>query len=405
MKKLPSLLLGLALLAVLRLPAAPSAGAWVGTWVSAQQLTEPKNMPPQPGLQHTTLRQIIQMSIGGPRIRLSFSNVFGHAPLHLVAVHVAKSAGGGAIDPATDQALTFHGNGAVTIEPGASMISDPLDFPITAFEQLAVSIKLEKVPDALTGHPGSRQTSFYQEGDYVTAVKLPEPQKIEHWYFLSGVDVWNEAPAAAVVTLGDSITDGRGSTTDHNDRWPDDLAHRLRENAATANVAVLNQGIGGNRLLRDGLGPNALSRFDRDVLAPPGVKWLIVFEGINDLGTAAGARAHGWPAATAQDIIAALEQIALRAHAHGIKVFGTTITPYEGCFYFSKEGEADRQTVNNWIRTGGAFDGVIDFDAIARDPANPSHLSAAVDGGDHLHPSAAGYHLMSNAIDLALFEK
>ncbi|HWA85226.1 MAG TPA: SGNH/GDSL hydrolase family protein, partial [Opitutus sp.] len=229
-------------------------------------------------------------------------------------------------------------------------------------------------------------------------------EHVEHWYLLSALDVETEQAAAAIVVLGDSITDGHGSTTDRNDRWPDDLAHRLAGHKGTANIAVLNQGIGGNRLLRDGLGPNALARFDRDVLAPPGARWLIVLEGVNDLGTAVGARARGWPAATAADEIAALHQIVARAHSHGLRVFGGTIMPFEGfTMYSTPESEADRQAVNRWIRTSGEFDAVIDFDQIMRDPRHPARLAAAVDSGDHLHPSAAGYHLMAGRIDLELF--
>ncbi len=208
--------------------------------------------------------------------------------------------------------------------------------------------------------------------------------------------------------LGDSITDGRGSTTNGNDRWPDVLARRLQASPATAQVAVLNAGLGGNRLLRDGLGPNALARFDRDVLAQAGVRWLIVLEGINDIGTAAGAREKGEPAATADDIIGAYAQIIERARAHDIRVHGATIMPFEGftyAGYYTPEGEADRQRVNAWIRASGLFDAVIDFDAATRDPERPPRLSAAVDGGDHLHPSAAGYRIMGESIDLKLFSR
>jgi len=262
------------------------------------------------------------------------------------------------------------------------------------------------VPAEVTGHPGSRTTSYLQPGEAVSAPDLPQAVRVDHWYFVSGVDVLADASAGAIALLGDSITDGRGSTTNGNDRWPDVLARRLHASAATTQAAVLNLGIGGNRLLRDGLGPNALARLDRDVFARPGIRWLVVLEGINDIGTAASAKAKGEPAATADDIIGAYVQIIDRAHAHGIRVYGATIMPFEGftyAGYFTPGGEADRQRVNAWIRTGGRFDGVIDFDAAARDPEHPSRLSPAVDGGDHLHPSAAGYRLMAEAIDLSLF--
>jgi len=284
------------------------------------------------------------------------------------------------------------------------MVSDPLAFDVSAFVNLAVSVHFASVTAALTGHPGSRTTSFIQAGNVTGAADLPGAVAVDHWYVLSGLDVWADARASAIVVLGDSITDGRGSTTNKNDRWPNLLAQRLRANPATANVAVLNQGLGGNRLLRDGLGPNALARFDRDVLAVPGVRWVVVLEGVNDIGTAVAARTRGEPAATARDVIAAYRQIVTRAHSHGLRVYGATILPFDGfAAYSSPQSEADRQAVNQWIRTGGELDGVIDFDAIARDPAQPARLLASVDGGDHLHPSAAGYRMMADAIDLGLF--
>jgi lysophospholipase L1-like esterase len=258
-------------------------------------------------------------------------------------------------------------------------------------------------PQAITGHPGSRTTSFFAPGADVAAVDLSAGTHVDHWYFLSRVDVWTGADARAVVAIGDSITDGRGSTTNQNDRWPNNLARRLSANPATARVCVLNQGIGGNRVLRDGIGPNLIGRFERDVLAIPGVRWLIVLAGINDIGTAAAARETGQPAATAADLIAAYRQMILRAHDHGIKVYGATILPFEGFSYFSARGEADRQAINQWMRGSGELDQVIDFDAVARDPSAPSRLSAAVDGGDHLHPSAAGYRILAGSIDLGLF--
>jgi lysophospholipase L1-like esterase len=381
-----------------------SGSAWVGAWVSAQQLTEPKNMPAPPGFASSTLREVVQLSVGGPRLRFSFSNLFGDAPLNVTGVHVARSAGGSAIEPGSDQALSFGGSASFSVPAGGAITSDALDFEVPAFGLLAVTLSFDAAPpSAVTGHPGSRTTSYLAPGSALSAPDLPGAQTVEHWYLLSAIDVQSKAPARAIVTLGDSITDGRGSTTNHNDRWPNQLAKRLaaREGAP---ISVLNQGIGGNRILRDGLGPSALSRFDRDVISPPGVHWVIVFEGINDLGTAQGAREKGEPAATAQDLIAAYQQMIERAHQHGLRIYGATILPYQGAAYFSEQGEKDRQTVNGWMRSSHAFDAVIDFDAIARDPAAPSKLSAAVDGGDHLHPSAAGYQILADGIDLKLFE-
>lgn len=380
------------------------SGRWTTAWVSAQQLTEPGNMPPSPGLGGQTLRQIVRPTLGGTCVRVTFSNVFGDGPMKIAEAHIARSAGGSAIEPGAEGALAFDGTPSVTIEAGASRISDPLPFAVAAHVNLAVTIHFDSVPDALTGHPGSRTTSYIQPGNTVSALSLPDARRTDHWYVLSGIDVWTESRARAIVVLGDSITDGRGSTTNGNDRWPDILAARLAATPATADIAVLNQGIGGNRLLRDGLGPHALARFDRDVLAPAGVRWLIVLEGVNDLGTAVDSRARKQPAATAADLIAAYRQIIVRAHSHGIRVYGATIMPFEGfTMYSTPESEADRQTVNRWIRTSGEFDGVIDFDEATRDPTHPTRLAAAWDSGDHLHLSPAGYRTMADSIDLGLF--
>jgi lysophospholipase L1-like esterase len=400
-------LIGLLLTAPLEAagPRTSDGGArWVGTWASSPQLTEDANLPPAPGFADTTLRQIVHVSIGGKRVRVRFSNAFGKTALTLQSARLARAAGGSAIQAATDRALSFHGQPSVTIPEGALAVSDPLDFELPPLTDVAITLYVKGAPVEVTGHPGSRTTSYLQSGEAVSAAELATAGRVDHWYFVNGLDVQAATSASAVVTLGDSITDGRGSTTNGNDRWPDDLARRLQSAKKTAQVGVLNHGIGGNRLLRDGLGPNALARFDRDVLAQPGVRWLIVLEGINDIGTRVAARARGETWATAEDVIAAYEQIVVRAHAHGIRVYGATILPFEGfASYFVPDAEADRQRINQWIRTSGRFDGVIDFDAVTRDPEKPSRLSAAADGGDHLHPSAAGYRIMADAIDLALF--
>jgi len=382
-----------------------STDHWVGTWASSPQLGDQGNAPPEPGFKDSTLRQIVRVSLGGKNIRVRFSNAFGREPLTLTSAHVAISAGASGIQANTDKPLTFNGSASVAIPAGALMVSDPLNFDLPALSDLAVTIHLNDAPAAITTHPGSRTTSYLQSGDAVSAAELPKAATVDHWYFLNGVDVSGGASAASIVTLGDSITDGAKSTTNKNGRWPDTLARRLQQNKSTAQIGVINQGIGGNRLLHDGLGPNALARFDRDVLAQSGVRWLIVLEGVNDLGTRAAARARGEQAATLEDMIGAYEQIILRAHAHNIRVYGATILPYEGAFYFTPEAEADRQAINKWIRTSGKFDGVIDWDAATRDPQHPTHLSAAADSGDHLHPADAGYQIMGDAIDLKLFAK
>ena len=382
-----------------------SVDHWVGTWASSPQLGDTANAPPEPGFKDSTLRQIVRVSLGGKKLRVRFSNAFGKDPLTFTSAHVAVSAGASAIQPQTDKQLSFNGSPSITIPAGALMVSDPLSFDLPALSDLAVTIHLNDAPAAITAHPGSRTTSYLQSGDEVTAAELPKAATVEHWYFLNGVDVSGGASSASIVTLGDSITDGAKSTTNKNGRWPDALARRLQQNKGTAQIAVLNEGIGGNRLLRDGSGPNALARFDRDVLAQSGVRWLIVLEGINDLGTRANARTRGEQAATLEQMIGAYEQIILRAHAHNIRVYGATILPYEGAFYFTPEGEADRQAINKWIRTSGKFDGVIDWDAATRDPQHATRLSAAADSGDHLHPADGGYQIMGDAVDLKLFAK
>ena len=376
---------------------------WIGTWASSPQLGDARDSPPAPGFANSTLRQIIHVSLGGSHIRVRFSNAFGSSPLIIPSAHVALAAGGNAIQPNTDKALEFHGQPSVTIPAGALIYSDPLNFDLPPLADLAVTIHVSGTPDGITTHPGSRETSYLQAGDHVSDERMPGAVLVEHWYFLNGVDVLAPDSSAAIVALGDSITDGHGVTTNENGRWPDDLARRLQSKKGMKNVAVLNEGIGGNRLLHNGLGPNALARFDRDVLAQTGVRWLIILEGINDLGVRPRARDRGETPPTAQDLIAAFEQLIFRAHAHNILVYGATITPCGNSFYFTPELETDRQAINRWIRTSGEFDAIIDFDAAMRDPADPSRLLPAADGGDHLHPSNDGYKKMASAIDLSLF--
>lgn len=378
---------------------------WVGSWGTAL-LPEAAVKDGTP-LADATLRQVVHVSLGGAQFRVCFSNAFGGGPLSFVGAHVALAAPDGAIQPGTDRTLHFAGRTAVTIPPGACFVSDPVGLKLAPQADVSISIQLRQAPAVLTLHPGSRATSYLQAGDALAALQLPKAAKVTEWFFIEGIDVLTQDPrAAAIAILGDSITDGHGCTLDGNDRWPDDLVRRLQARAGTAGCAVLNEGIGGNRLLRNGLGPNALARFDRDVLAPPDVRWLVVFEGINDIGTRLKAREQGTGYASAADIIAAYGQIVARAKSHGIRVIGATITPYKGAgFYWSADGEADRQTINQWIRTSGRFDAVIDLDAAMRDPKHPARLAAAFDSGDHLHPSVAGYKAMAGSVDLALFEE
>jgi lysophospholipase L1-like esterase len=371
---------------------------WVGTWATSQQIVEPANMPPAPGLTSNTLRQIVHVSLGGRRVRVRFSNVFGDAPLTLAAAAIAPSLGESRIDAAAQHALTFGGNASVAIDAGRDTTSDALSFDLAPLSNVAITARFERVPVVLTGHPGSRTTSYIQSGDAVADPSLPGAVATVHWYVATGIDVVAPERAAAVVALGNSITDGRGSGTDRQNRWPDELARRLQAGPATRLVAVLNAGIGGNCVLRSCLGPSALSRLERDVLRPPGVRWAIVLEGVNDIGQA---KSPAEADSIARGLTAAYAQLVERAHASGIRVYGATILPFGSSFYDAPYRESARMRVNGWIRTSRTFDAVIDLDAALRDPAQPSRLAPVADGGDHLHPNEAGYHMMAAAIDLA----
>ena len=381
---------------------------WIGSWATAEQIPEPRNALPASDLTDASLRQVVHLSLGGAQLRVRLSNAFGVEPLHITAVHIARplAAAAGAVDPVSDVALSFGGRPDVTIPAGAEYISDPAAFEIPPGGDLAISLHIDAAPSQETSHPGSRATSFLIHGDHVADGQWSGAAAFDHWFVIAGVDVVASPTAAAVVTLGDSITDGHGATTNGNDRWPDDLAVRLRGDGRP--LSVLNHGIGGGRVLLDGLGPNALARFDRDVLAQPGARYLIVLEGINDIGTfdPPGARPQAEHDRLVADLTAAYAQMVTRAHAAGIKVYGATITPFADCGAYHPKpiSEADRVAVNAWIRAPGHFDAVIDFDQALRDPALPDHLAAAYDSGDHLHPSPAGYRAMAAAIPLSLFK-
>lgn len=383
---------------------------WVVTWGASQQIPEPNNALPKDDMRDATVRQIFHPSVGGSVLRVHVSNAFGTTAVHFTAVHIARPVlpVSGAIDAASDRALTFGGKPDVTVPPGAEFVSDPISFSVAPLSDLALTFHLDDPPARETSHPGSRETTYYVHGDFVGAANLIDPKHVDHWFQISGIDV-QAKKGAVVVALGDSITDGHASTTNGNDRWTDVLAARLQANKRTREVGVSNQGIGGNHLLTDGLGPNVLARFDRDVLAPSGVKWVIVFEGVNDLGGLARN-----PNATPEDharlvqrMIAAYEQIIARAHAHGLRVYGATITPFVGSGYYhpGPVSEADREQVNAWIRAAGHFDAVLDFDAVIRDPQHPDRLLPAYDCGDHLHPGPAGYKALGESVPLKLFQK
>jgi lysophospholipase L1-like esterase len=377
------------------------AAEWVGTWAAS-----PLAAPVKAGdsAANATYRDIVHISLGGDTLRVALTNEFGTTPLHVGAVHLAVSAGKGAIQPGTDHALLFGGKPEIIVPAGAMILSDPLPMQAAAMADLAVSVYLPDQPlDTKSCHQLGSSTNYIAPGDATAAAGMENAQEITSWCFVKGIDVRAGSKAAAVVTLGDSITDGAHSTKDENHRWPDYLAERLHANKKTANLAVLNAGISGNRVLRDGAGPSALARFDRDVLAQSGVKYLIILESINDIG-----RIHNPDdpdaGVTAPDLIWGLTQLVTRAHQHGIKVYGATLTPYGGAGYSTPRGEEVWQAVNQWIRTGGVVDGVIDFDKATEDPQKSGSLLPAYDCSDHLHPQDAGYKAMAAAIDLKLFQ-
>ncbi|MES1201096.1 MAG: SGNH/GDSL hydrolase family protein [Pseudomonadota bacterium] len=383
---------------------------FVAIWATSQQIPEPENALAPADMTDATIRQIVHITHSASAVRVKFSNVFGTAPLHIASAHIANALKPGttAIDPASDIALRFNGQPDVIIPAGADYLSDPAPFTAPAFADIAISIHLDTAPAQQTGHPGSRTTTFYVHGDQVSAADLPGARQVAHWYQIAAIDTPTMMrDAAAIAIIGDSITDGRGSTTDGNNRWPDQLAARLQASPTTANLSVLNLGIGGNRLLNDGKGPNALARFDRDILAQAGVRYVIVLEGINDLGTLPHDASPQQHTDLVARMIDAYAQMVARAHARGLKIYGATILPYMGTTGYAPTAvnEADRQAVNAWVRAPGHFDAVIDFDAAMRDPAQPDRLNPAYDTGDHLHPNVAGYAAMAAAVPLALFHE
>jgi lysophospholipase L1-like esterase len=346
---------------------------------------------------------IAHTSIGGRRVRIELSNVFGSTPLAIGAAHIAVRDKDSAIVAASDRALLFGGRPTCWIPPGATEISDAVNLDLPAASDLAVSIYVPEDATADTMHAvGLHTTYISKEGDTTAAPAIADATTTQSFYFLTNVDVAAPPDSAAIVTFGDSITDGAVSTPNTDRSWPSFLARRLAASGGS-NIAVLNQGISGNRLLRDGAGVNALARFDRDVLVQPGVKWLMILEGINDIGLGLRSGAAASDAVTSDDLIGALKQLVERAHAHGIRVIGCTLTPFEGAAYYSEAGEMARAAVNQWIRSPGAFDAVVDFDAATRDPEHPRQFRQGFNNGDHLHPNDAGYQAMADAIDLSVF--
>jgi lysophospholipase L1-like esterase len=377
--------------------------------------------PPQPEtvFDDQTLRQVVRVSVGGTALRVRLSNEYGSRPLAIGAARVARHAGGSATVAGTDRPLTFGGRTSVTIPAGAPALSDPVRLPVAAGSDLVISIHLPRATPAATQHGSAFQRTYVAEGDVTRAASLPGAQETTSWYFLSGVSVTGSSRAGTVVAFGDSITDGAVTTVDANRRWPDFLAGRLRADRSLRHLGVVNAGIGGNRLLYDGntvpdpvfggLGPifgdSALSRFDRDVAARPGARHVIVLLGINDIGQP-GSIAPADEAVTTEDLIFAHRQLIARGREVGLRVYGATLTPFEGTTipgYHTEANEAKRQALNTWIRTSGEWDGVIDFDRAVRDPAQPLRMLPAFDSGDHLHPNDAGMRAMAEAVPLRLF--
>ncbi len=374
---------------------------WVGSWATAPQLVEPNNMPPPPGLSNNTLRQVVRVSIGGEEIRLKFSNEFSTNPVTMKAVNIAVSKGGSEIDPSSLKKLQFNGNDEVTMAPGAVVISDPISFKLEPRMDLAITICFGETSPDVTGHPGSRTTSYILPGNNTDKIKFNEAATADRWYVINGLDVKAPESSAAIAILGNSITDGRGSGTNKQNRWPDILAEQLLKNSETSDVAVLNMGIGGNCVLRNCLGPAAIDRFERDVLKQSNVKWLIILEGVNDLGQT---RNEENANQVADNLIAAYKKMIEDAHDKNIKVYGATILPFGESFYYADYREPAREKVNQWIRNSGRFDAVIDFDKTMQDPQHPGKMMESVHSGDYLHPNELGYKKMGESINLGLFE-
>ncbi len=389
------------------------AAEWVQTWGAAPLPPTPAQgfFPATPSFENQTIRQTVRISVGGQHVRIRFTNEYGAKPLTIGAARIALADEKGNIQPGSERPVLFAGKTGATVPAGAPLLSDAIDLPVKNLASLSISLYLPEATGQCTCHATGMQNAFVSDtGDFTGKAFTPK-QTLQVRAFLSGVDVEvATGKGRAVVVLGDSISDGIGSTVDANRRWPDFLASRLN------GWGVVNMGISGNRVLNDGAGVSALARFDRDVLATPGVKAVIFFEGVNDLGISFGHFEAGpladtfknlVPAqkATAESMIAGYRQLIARARSRGLKVFAATITPYGGSGYYSEEGEAVRQAINTWIRSGKEVDGVIDFDAVIRDPANPKQIKEGFHPGDHLHGTDTAYQAMAAAVDLALSKR
>lgn len=383
------------------LAAQPQSPHWVGSWAAAPQANGASAGSKETVVRvnNQTIRQIVHTSIGGYKFRVRLSNALGKTPLVIGEARVALSAGKNTINPDTDRPLTFGGISSTTIPPGAVMYSDPVDMRFSSQADLAISLYLPEQTEAKTVHTLGKQTNYIStSGNHTKARALQTKSTSTSWYFLTGVDILTHKDTTAVVAFGDSITDGLNAAVDTNNRWTDYLARRLLNRSDINTKGVLNLGISGNRILHEQVGPSALSRFDRDVIAQPGVTHLILLEGINDIGYSdlPGSREK----VSAKQIIAGYKQLIARAKTHGLKVIGATLLPYEGGSYYTRQGEAKRQEVNKWIRESGAYDAVIDFDKTMCDPKRPTRLNPLFDSGDHIHPNETGFLAMANAVNL-----
>ena len=377
---------------------AKPVGRWVGTWAASPMACPVEVGEPSAG--DSTYRNVVRISLGGKRFRVQLTNEFGTQQLIVDSAHVALDSGGGTIKPSTDRTLTFGGRPSVAIPAGGFMLSDEVAIDVPALSSVAISLHVANQElSTRTCHILGASTNYVTKGEATGVTKMEEARATGSWNFVKGIDVQANKNAFAVVALGDSITDGNASTKDANHRWPDYLSDRLQKTHGATQIGVLNEGIIGNRILRAELGENAITRFDRDVLAQSGARYLILMEGINDINWTDDRSQD----ASTEELIVGVTQLVERAHTHGITVLAATLTPCEGSELFSEKGEPVRNALNQWIRTAGVADGVIDFDAVMRDPLKPARLNPLYDSGDHLHPNDAGYEAMAKSIRLILF--